>query len=183
MCERKHLARQLCLVVLIVESMAGMASSFGFARAGTQPPAIAKTTEVLLSGDDWKLGSFAMGQGEERGAFRPDFNDADFRTVRVPGEVQLQLGLRGMDLYYQSKTVTLANEKEWWYRKRFTVSQGDSRKLLRLVFDGVDYFATVWLNGRKLGEHEGCYVPFSYDVTHQLRYGQENVLVVRVTCP
>jgi len=58
---------------------------------------------------------------------------AVFGTVRVPGEVQLQIGLKGMDLYYQSKELTLVNEKEWWYRKQFVVPKADAGKVLRLV--------------------------------------------------
>ena len=150
-------------------------------QAGIIP--IGKTTETLLSGPDWKLGSSPMDQGEKKEIFLPKFDDSSYLTVKVPGEVQLQIGLQGMDLYYQSKQLTLVNEKEWWYRKRFVVPNGDAGKMLRLVFDGVDYFATVWLNGEKLGEHEGCYVPFSYDVTSKLKYGAENLLVVKVTCP
>ena len=144
---------------------------------------ITHTRETLLSGPDWKLGSFAMDQGEPQEVFLPKFDDGNFRTVRVPGEVQLQIGLEGMDLYYQSKQLTLINEKEWWYRTRFVVPEGDAGKLLRLVFDGVDYFAAIWLNGEMLGEHEGCYVPFSYEVSSKLKTGAENLLAVKVTCP
>src|SRR3990172_8934727 len=144
---------------------------------------ITNTTVTLLSGSDWKLGSFAMDKGEALEVFLPEFDDGGFRTVKVPGEVQLQIGLQGMDLYYQSKELTLVNEKEWWYRKRFVASKDDAGRLVRLVFDGVDYFATVWLNGEKLGEHEGCYVPFSFDVSSKLKYGGENLVVVKVTCP
>ena len=118
---------------------------------------IAPTTETLLSGADWKLGSFAMDKGEGQQAFGPAFDDRGFSTVTVPGEVQLQIGLKGMDLYYQSKTVDAGE------RKGMVVPQAlcrrpkaDAGKLMRLVFDGVDYFSTVWLNGEKLGEHEGC---------------------------
>jgi beta-mannosidase len=151
----------------------------------TKPPImpIANTSETLLSGPDWRLGSFAMDKGELQEVFLPPFDDGGFRTVKVPGEAQLQIGLQGMDLYYQSKQLTLINEQEWWYRKRFVVPKADTGKLLRLVFDGVDYFATVWLNGEKLGEHEGCYVPFAYDVSSKLKYGGENLVVVKVTCP
>src|SRR5664279_193200 len=121
------------------------------ARSAGQPPvkteSISKTTETMLSNSDWKLGSFPMEKGEPEQVFLPKFDDSGFRTVKVPGEVQLQIGLQGMDLYYQSKQLTLVNEKEWWYRKQFVVPKTDAGKLLRLVFDGVDYFATVWLNG------------------------------------
>jgi hypothetical protein len=48
------------------------------------------------------------------------------------------------------------------------IGQGDSEKLMRLVFDGVDYFADVWLNGEKLGSHEGAYTRFGFDITKRL---------------
>ena len=54
--------------------------------------------------------------------------------MAVPGQVPLQLGLNGMNLYYQSKELSLANQKEWWYRKQFSAPKGDSGKLMRLEF-------------------------------------------------
>ena len=138
--------------------------------------------ELVLSDNEWKLGSFAFGEGERHQAYSVGFNDSSFRSVKVPGEVQLQIGLEGMDLYYQSKEVTLVNQQEWWYRKQFKVPGNLAGKTLRLVFDGVDYFATVWLNGEKLGEHEGAYVPFAFDVTGKVLNG-ENQLTLKVTCP
>jgi beta-mannosidase len=163
--------------------LAWSSASLSAAPPADNITAIRMSTETTLSGADWKLGSFPMGEGEKARAFSSGFDDGGFRTVLVPGEVQLQIGLQGMDLYYQSKALTLVNEKEWWYRKQFVVPKTEAGKLLRLVFDGVDYFATVWLNGEKLGEHEGCYVPFSYDVTSKLKYGEANLVVVKVTCP
>src|SRR5262249_43919779 len=148
-------------------------------RTSTSQP----TSEIVLSGDDWKLGAFEMGYGEKQGVYLANFDDHAFRTVHVPGEVQLQVGLGGMGLYYQSKSLTLINQKEWWYRKQFLVNQNEARKLLRLQFEGVDYFASVWLNGEKLGDHEGSYVPFSFDVSGKIRLEKLNVLAVKVTCP
>ena len=148
-------------------------------RTSTSQP----TSEIVLSGDDWKLGAFEMGDGEKQGVYLANFDDHAFRTVHVPGEVQLQVGLGGMGLYYQSKSLTLINQKEWWYRKQFLVNQNEARKLLRLQFEGVDYFASVWLNGEKLGDHEGSYVPFSFDVAGKIRIQKSNVLAVKVTCP
>jgi beta-mannosidase len=144
------------------------------------PPA---TGVTLLSDSDWELGSFPFGEGERLGAFRPEYDASGFRPVAVPGEVQLQIGLKGMDLYYQSEQLTLVNEREWWYRKSFTVPDHSAGKTVRLVFDGVDYFSTVWLNGEKLGDHEGAYVSFDYDITSKIKRDGPNQLTVKVTCP
>lgn len=139
--------------------------------------------EISLDGGDWLLGSFPMDGGVAAGAQREEFDDSHFRQVEVPGEVQLQLGLKGMDLFRQTKDLTNINFKEWWYRKHFRAPARAEGKRILLQFDGADYFASVWLNGRLLGEHEGTYVPFSFDVTSLLRYGGENVLAVRLTHP
>ena len=50
----------------------------------------------------------------------------------------------------------------------FTVPE-EAPKHATLRFEGVDYFAKVWLNGELLGEHEGYLEPFSFDVTERLR--------------
>ena len=166
--------------LVVVTAFAPMPTCYAQSKSGSYDSQ--QIVELSLSGHDWKLGSFQMNDGESQGAYLPGFNDHAFRTVEVPGEVQRQIGLRDMGLYYQSKALTLINQKEWWYRKRFTVPKSGGR-IFRLVFDGVDYFASVWLNGDKLGDHEGSYVSFSYNVTGKVRLGAENVLVVKVTCP
>jgi beta-mannosidase len=145
------------------------------------PPPLPASVE--LDGNNWKLGSFAPGEGEAKQAFLSSFEDGAFRTVTVPGEVQRQLGIHGMDLYYQSRELTLVNNQEWWYRLRFTAPKEAANNLVRLSFDGVDYFCTVWLNGQKLGDHEGGQTRFVFDVRGKLIIDRDNLLAVKVTCP
>jgi beta-glucuronidase len=65
-----------------------------------------------------------------------------------------------------------------WYRKTFAWKQTAGKRVI-LHFDGAYYKTNVWLNGQKVGEHEGGYTPFSFDVTEQLKDGS-NLLVVAV---
>ena len=68
-----------------------------------------------------------------------------------------------------------------WYARTFEcVPAGDERILIH--FGAVDYYATVWVNGVQVAEHEGGHTPFFADVTHTLGDG-ENVLVVRAEDP
>jgi beta-mannosidase len=143
----------------------------------------APRTEQSLDGGDWSLGSFPMDAGIAAGAQSESFDDSSFRRVQVPGEVQLQVGIKGQDLYRQTKELTSINFQEWWYRKHFKAARQVAGKRTLLQFDGADYFASVWLNGKLLGEHEGTFVPFSLDVTSLLRSNGDNVLAVRVTHP
>lgn len=139
--------------------------------------------DSTLDESDWRMGSFEMGAGERAGAATPSFDDSSFRVVTVPGNTQLQTGFTNVDQIYNSKELIAVNEKEWWYRKSFKVGPKQPGTVNRIVFDGVDYFARVWLNGHLLGSHEGAYAPFSFDVTSLLKYGEINVLAIKVTHP
>ncbi|MBR6726823.1 MAG: hypothetical protein IKM08_01395, partial [Clostridia bacterium] len=66
------------------------------------------------------------------------------------------------------------------YRKSFTLPKDFNRGRVLLHFGAADQVAEVWLNSHFLGKHTGGYLPFSFDVTAQLRRGQNN-LYVRVT--
>jgi beta-glucuronidase len=65
-----------------------------------------------------------------------------------------------------------------WYQKRFdAVPRPGERQFVR--FGAADYAAEVWLNGQRLGRHEGGFTPFAFEVTGLLR-PQGNRLVVGV---
>ena len=71
-----------------------------------------------------------------------------------------------------------------WYRRTFTVPAhwGDQERIL-LHFGAVDWRATVYVNGREVGKHEGGYTPFSLDITDALVGSGSNELVVSVWDP
>jgi hypothetical protein len=73
---------------------------------------------------------------------------------------------------------------EAWYRHEFEVPAGwmEADRVIILGFGAVDYFAEVWLNEIKIGEHEGGYLPFELDVSGAARAGA-NTLTVRVEDP
>lgn len=64
-----------------------------------------------------------------------------------------------------------------WYRKPFTLPESFDGKRVLLHFGAVDYAATVWVNGTKVGTHRGGYTPFCFDITDALVKG-ENVIVL-----
>jgi beta-mannosidase len=170
------------LSVALLAVFAGLSQMVSLHAQAQQSPS-ASRQEQSLDGGDWLLGSYAMDAGITAGAQAENFDEGGFKRVVVPGDVQLQVGLKGQDLFRETKELIGINDKEWWYRKHFKAAAQIAGKRTLLQFDGADYFASVWLNGKLLGEHEGTYVPFSFDVTSLLRYGGENVLAVRVTHP
>ncbi|WP_409033437.1 glycosyl hydrolase 2 galactose-binding domain-containing protein, partial [Klebsiella pneumoniae] len=68
-----------------------------------------------------------------------------------------------------------------WYRHQFTLHGLTPDAMATLVFDGVDYFAEVALNGKTLTRHEGYFQRFPVDITGAVR--RHNQLAVRVDSP
>ena len=65
-----------------------------------------------------------------------------------------------------------------WYKKSFSYQRKPHTRVL-VYFGAANYFARVYLNGEKLGEHEGGFTPFDFEITGKAQDG-ENVLIVEV---
>lgn len=69
------------------------------------------------------------------------------------------------------------------FRKPFVIKELKGLREYWLSFNGVDYKARAWLNGKPLGTHTGYFQPFEFMVTKYLRQGK-NILLVEVdSCP
>ena len=65
-----------------------------------------------------------------------------------------------------------------WYKKSFPYHKRNHFRVF-VYFGAANYRASVYLNGQKLGDHEGGFTPFNFEATDQIREG-ENFLVVEV---
>ncbi|HOX27975.1 MAG TPA: glycoside hydrolase family 2 TIM barrel-domain containing protein, partial [bacterium] len=66
-----------------------------------------------------------------------------------------------------------------WYRKTLSIDKKQLSGRAEIQFWGAYYRAWVYVNGEKVGFHEGGYTPFSFDVTRLLKPGR-NQIAVRV---
>ncbi|MGQ0764737.1 MAG: glycoside hydrolase family 2 protein [Gemmatimonadota bacterium] len=64
-----------------------------------------------------------------------------------------------------------------WYRRSFHSPDLKEGERLMLRFGAVDYHTTVWIGGIKVGEHEGGYTPFAFDISDLVRQGTSEVTV------
>ncbi len=67
-----------------------------------------------------------------------------------------------------------------WYRKHFSVTDGDTFDKYYIEFDGVYMNSTVFLNGHELGFRPYGYSSFEYDMTPYINKNGDNVLAVKV---
>ena len=106
----------------------------------------------------------------------PTFDDSAWQQVDLPHD------------YSITQKYSQSNEAEsaylpggtGWYRKSFTIDRDLAGKRIAINFDGVYMNATVWFNGVKLGTHPYGYSPFSFDLTGNAKFGEENTIVVKV---
>ena len=68
-----------------------------------------------------------------------------------------------------------------WYRRYFTVPDEFRNQRVVLDFEGVMIDSTYYLNGEEIGTRNGGYIGFSLDITDKIKWGESNVLAVRVS--
>jgi beta-glucuronidase len=119
--------------------------------------------------DPGNVGEWRQVWLERKPQKKTDFFEYSFEggpELRVPGDFNSQMP----ELTYFEGTV--------WYKREFNYEIG-KRKRLFLHFGAVNYTADVYLNGEKMGSHEGGFTPFQFEITSQVKNGA-NSLVVRV---
>ncbi len=67
-----------------------------------------------------------------------------------------------------------------WYRKHFRLAPQDAGRCVFVQFDGVYHNSEVWINGQSLGRRPYGYISFEHDLTPHVKFGEDNVLAVRV---
>lgn len=121
-----------------------------------------------------------------KGFEAPEFKDDKWTTVNIP---------HTWDKYEGYRRLLSGNRHGYaWYRKTFRLSNKDLASRNRnvqpaaqryfLFFEGVGSYATVYLNGIKVGTHAGGRTTFTLDVSQAIRLNnQQNVLSVRADHP
>ncbi len=68
-----------------------------------------------------------------------------------------------------------------WYRKHFKLPKTDSGKKIYIEFESVRQIADVYINGKYLGTNKTGFIPFGYDISKHLNFGdKENIIAVKV---
>jgi len=78
---------------------------------------------------------------------------------------------------------TVGKEQLLWYKRTIDLSGKLQNKKLLLHFGAVDWDCTVYVNGKKVGSHQGGFDPFSFDVTTFLKKGKKQEIALRVFDP
>ena len=126
------------------------------------------------------------------GAENPSFDDSGWRTLDLPHDWSIE-NFADSDNEDHIGPFTKTSEGgvstghvkggTGWYRKHFTADDSYKMKNVSVCFDGVYMITTVWVNGKKAGDHFYGYTPFSFDISGLLNAGSDNVIAVKVMNP
>jgi len=145
--------------------------------------------KVLLLNGKWKFKWFEPDEywRLRKKPYEEDYDDSAWLECNVPGDVHTYLLEKGLieDPFFEknAEKCRWVEEVDWWFKKVFYVSEDLKASRVELVFEGLDTFATVWLNGIKIAEHEDMFLPLVVDVTDKIRFGEKNILVVKLGSP
>ncbi|AOZ99241.1 malectin domain-containing carbohydrate-binding protein [Flavobacterium commune] len=142
--------------------------------AQTQERATSFRKEISLNAG-WKT-TMVDSHPEAKQDFAQDSNaDANWKTVNVPHNWDQYEGFRQMKHGNLHGTA--------WYSKNLKIGKQQKGKKLFLFFEGVSSYATVWVNGKEVGQHKGGRTTFTLDITDAVKYSSNNKIVVKAAHP
>jgi len=89
-------------------------------------------------------------------------------TILVPFPIESQLS--GV----QKKVLP---DQDLWYHTVFSVPDSWKKQQIILHFGACDWHSTLYINGKKVGEHKGGYDAFQFDITDFLLTGKNKILL------
>lgn len=113
-----------------------------------------------------------------------EMKDATINTIEatVPGNVELDLLSAGLieDPMIGNNVNDLRKweEYQWCYSKSFVAPKIEKRQRYQLSFGGIDCLADIWLNGKHVGSPENMLIEHAFDVTNEIKPGEDNLLQV-----
>jgi beta-galactosidase len=110
-------------------------------------------------------------KGDVAGGEKPEFDDSNWEAANLPASLEILGENESGGRNYQGPA---------WYRKRFSVARTSPDGKVFIYFEAVMGKCQVWVNGHKIAEHFGGYLPFAAEISALLNSdGKDNIIAVR----
>lgn len=145
------------------------------------------TGEWIIS-QGWEMTDGVTVLESAKSIFDPQLNTDKWYNATVPGTVLTTLVNQGVypDPFFGLNNMNIPDSlsrTDWWYRCKFTVPQDISNDQLRLLFNGINYQAEVYLNGKRLGNIKGAFIRGEFNISNIVNRSGENILAVHILPP
>ena len=192
------------IFVLVLAQSFFTSLSFGQEKAAVKHDGEAK----LVLREGWTLQTSAKVDAKGEVISTPQFSAKDWHEATVPTTVVAALvkdktlpdPFPGMNLRRfpgvtypigaNFSNIAMAPDSpyavSWWYRKAFEVPASYKGKTIWLKFNGINYRANIWLNGKQIASSDdvaGAWRTYEFNITAAAKPGTENVLAVQAWAP
>lgn len=110
--------------------------------------------------------------GDDSLASTLNYNDTKWKTVTVPYAWNEDAAFK---VSIEDLPTGIA-----WYRKHFSLPKEQKGKKVFIEFEGIRQAGEFYLNGKFIGLHENGITAFGFDITHEILFGEDNVIAVRI---
>ncbi|UKM64295.1 malectin domain-containing carbohydrate-binding protein [Flavobacteriaceae bacterium GSB9] len=147
---------------------------FGFVSCNTNTDVYTVRKEISLN-DNWETVHLDSLKQPETEFVNNLQTDSVWKSVSVP---------HNWDQYYGYRRMKHGNlHGTAWYKKALSLDKANSEKQHFLFFEGVGSYATVWVNGLKVGSHKGGRTTFTLNISEAINFDSENTIVVKAEHP
>jgi exo-1,4-beta-D-glucosaminidase len=199
--------KRLFIPVLLLSQLL-LNSSFAQQKAPAATPAKPAGETKLMLHEGWALQTSAKIEAKGEVISTPEFAPKGWHSATIPSTVVAALvkdktlpdPFPGMNLRSfpgvtypiggNFSNIAMATDSpyavSWWYRKTFTVPASYKGKTIWLKFNGINYRANIFLNGKQVAKSDdvaGAWRTYEFNITSTAKPGAENVLAVQAWAP
>jgi hypothetical protein len=140
---------------------------------------------MYLTRGGWKIQRAPQAESDGVELSTVGYDDEAWLPATVPGTVAMSYFNAGAiaDIRYDDDQLQISESwfnSDFWYRNEFEVPQDFAGRTIMLNFDGINWKADVFVNGKQAGRIEGSYIRGEFDITSLVKAGETNALAVRI---
>jgi hypothetical protein len=158
-------------------------------RGGIMPKSKANPdisdNRMSLSGGNWKIQRASEVTGTGENISKPGFENNDWVVATVPGTALVSYWNAGAlpDPNYADNQLMISESffnSDFWYRNEFEVPSTFKGERMFLNFDGINWKAEIFVNGKQTGRIDGAFIRGKFDVTDLIKPGKTNSIAVLI---
>lgn len=160
------------------------------AKVQSEPAAADAKDRVLLLNRGWEMTREDWAAAGAARIAEAGLDTTAWYNATVPGTVLTTLVEQEV---FPEPTIALNNlqipeslcRHVWWYRTELAIPAewAQTQQRLWLEFDGINYLAEIWMNGKRLGQINGAFIRGTFDITDAINKAGKNILAVRILPP
>lgn len=150
-----------------------------------KPELPVKENRLQLSGGSWKIQRSSEVDADGTAISIPGFPDSSWVAATVPGTVLVSYWNAGAlpDPNFGNNQTMISESffnSDFWYRDEFNVPSGLKKEKFFLNFDGINWKADIFVNGKNAGRIDGAFVRGKFDVSSFIQPGKPNAIAVLI---